>query len=189
MPNPRKSACCPAAFSVVDPLQETFVHRWPRTAGRAAVGASRRPDTTASVESRFKSGRDDIWKALLTTISCVSVGVVLDCRGRRFSRLCPIAAFGERLELLALLTAAAHRAGEDPQRGGRVGVAELLHHVGRVLADPDEDRGERVPQRLRGDADRQGCRPRCPMSRFARFTAGSTTSWRKLCRERRCRWR
>jgi hypothetical protein len=39
-------------------------------------------------------------------------------------------------------------------------MPELLHHVGRVLADRDQDRGERVAQLVRGDPERQGCRPR-----------------------------
>jgi hypothetical protein len=50
----------------------------------------------------------------------------------------------KRLEPLALLLAAAHRVGVDPQREGRVGVPELLHHVGGVPADRDQDRGVRV---------------------------------------------
>ena len=36
---------------------------------------------------------------------------------------------------LALVLAAAHRVGVDPQREGRICVPELLHHVRRVLAD------------------------------------------------------
>jgi hypothetical protein len=36
-----------------------------------------------------------------------------------------------------------------------VGVAELLHHVGRILADRDQDRGVGVPQLVRGDPERK----------------------------------
>jgi hypothetical protein len=58
-------------------------------------------------------------------------------------------AFDQRFEPRPLLLAAAHREGVDPQRERRVGVPELLHHVCRVLADRDQDRGERVA----GDID------------------------------------
>jgi hypothetical protein len=41
---------------------------------------------------------------------------------------------------LPLLIAGAHH----PEGERRVSVSELLHQVGRVLADRDQDRGERV---------------------------------------------
>jgi hypothetical protein len=55
--------------------------------------------------------------------------------GLSLSIRCPNVALDKRLEALALLPAAAHRVRVHPQRKGRVGVAELPHHVGRVPAD------------------------------------------------------
>jgi hypothetical protein len=87
------------------------------------------------------------------------------------ARLCPIiapiVAFDERVELLALVLAAAHRMGVDAQPEGRVGVAELLHHVGRGLADRDQDRSIST-----GAASGRGSR-QVPRSTSRRTTASS----------------
>jgi hypothetical protein len=62
----------------------------------------------------------------------------------------------ERLEPLTFLLAAPHHVRVDPQRERRIGMPELLHHIGRVLADRHQDRGERVPQLVRADPKGQG---------------------------------
>ena len=78
-------------------------------------------------------------------------------RGLSLPIRCPNVALDERLEPLALLLAAAHRVGVDPQREGRVGVPELLHDVGRILADRDQGAGPLGP-RMRLKRVRRGYR-------------------------------
>jgi hypothetical protein len=65
-------------------------------------------------------------------------------------------AFDQRFEPDPLALTAAHRVGVDAKREGGVGVPELLHHVGWVLADRDEDLREGVAQLVWGDPERQG---------------------------------
>jgi hypothetical protein len=84
---------------------------------------------------------------------CASV-----CRrrlGPRGAQWCPIAALDERLESFLVALVAAHRVGVDAEREARVGVAELGHHIGRVLAADVEDRRERVAELVRAHALRQ----------------------------------
>ncbi len=84
-----------------------------------------------------------------STVSAWGIGGILPIH-------CPNVALDERLESLSLLLAPAHHVRVDPQRERRVGVPELLHHVRRVLADRHQDRGERMPEVVRGDPKRQG---------------------------------
>jgi len=64
-----------------------------------------------------------------------------------------------------------HRVGVDAQREARVGVPELGHHVGRVLAAHIEDRGERMA--WADTPSGNGSWPRCARScRAAGRTVG-----------------
>jgi Transposase DDE domain group 1 len=80
---------------------------------------------------------------LLTRVLRASGVTLLGRGGRGFDRCAqcvPSRGLTRALERLPLLIAAAHH----PERERRVGVSELLHQVGRVLADRDQDRGERL---------------------------------------------
>ena len=58
-------------------------------------------------------------------------------------------------EALFVAVVAAHRVGVDAKGEARVGVAELGHDVGRVLAADIEDRGEGVAELVSRDAVRE----------------------------------
>jgi hypothetical protein len=68
---------------------------------------------------------------------------------------CPMASVDECLQGLLVARVAAHRVGVHTQGERRVGVPELPHHVRRVLAAHEQDRGERVAQLVRGHAGRE----------------------------------
>ena len=67
----------------------------------------------------------------------------------------PVVALGQCTEPLALSHVPAHRVGVGPERERRIGVAELPHHRDEILADREEERGEGVTERVRGDPRRQ----------------------------------
>lgn len=60
--------------------------------------------------------------------------------------------FDEVLELLALFGCVAHDVGVDAEGEDGVGVAELVHDVGGVLADRDQDGGEGVSELVGADS-------------------------------------
>jgi hypothetical protein len=80
-------------------------------------------------------------------------------RGLSLPIRCPNVPLDERLKALPFLVAAAHRVRVDPPRERWVGMPKLLHHVGRVLADRHEDRGERVAQLVGRDPKTDPARP------------------------------
>jgi hypothetical protein len=57
--------------------------------------------------------------------------------------------FNQGAQAGAILLRDGHRLGVQPERHGGVGVPHLTHDVGRVLAERDQQRGERAAQRVR----------------------------------------
>jgi hypothetical protein len=75
-----------------------------------------------------------------------------DLRNAAGAQWCPIAALDEGSEAVFVALVAAHRVGVDAEREAGIGVAQLGHDVGRVLAAHIEDRREGVAELVGGDA-------------------------------------
>ena len=141
---------------------------------------------------RLESGRPDVSMFREAQLTGSFLLVRRTSRERRDGRKCafpacslPTPALDQRVEFLPLLGAPAHHGWESTRKvnAGSISPNCCITLIGSlpIATRVDANACRSLCGVVRVAA---GCGPRSSTSQFARFTSGSTTSWRRLCRDR-----